>query len=155
MMQWALACVRSRAFSLSESSGGRSRAPGGAPGKAGGKSKTTEAETNDGGGEEIAFAFVPLLDCANHSQEPAAAYRPVWREQSNDGKRKLEAVELVTLRAVPRGGEVTISYFAGAAGATNRRLFSLYGFVPAGGNPGDRVEGLEDVVVEGAARCVC
>ena len=55
-------------------------------------------------------------------------------------------MELVALRAVPRGEEVTISYFAGGAGVTNRRLFSLYGFVPAGGNPGDRVEGLEDVV---------
>ena len=89
-----------------------------------------------------------LLDCANHSMDPAAAYRPVWRDDLADGKRKLEAVELVALRAIPKGQEVTISYFAGAAGATNRRLFSLYGFVPSGGNPGDRVEGLDGVVEE-------
>ena len=149
MMQWALACVRSRAFSLAESKGG-----GG--GGSGGKSKTKADDGEQQEEEEIAFAFVPLLDCANHSQEPAAAYRPVWKEeksQSDDGgiKRTLEAVELVALRALPEGREVTISYFAGAAGVTNRRLFSLYGFVPAGGNPGDRVEGLEGVVVEGAA----
>ena len=161
MMQWALACVRSRAFSLSEEKSS-SRGSGGKASSGGGSEKSRETSAAAGeeeeGEEEVAFAFVPLLDCANHSQEPAAAYRPVWRgeEGSKDddgegkGKRKLEAVELVALRAVPEGGEVTISYFAGAAGATNRRLFSLYGFVPAGGNPGDRVEGLEAVVVEGA-----
>ena len=172
MMQWALACVRSRAFSLSESgssSGGKSGGGGGGRGGGGGgrkasggggseKSEAGDEQSNEEEEEEVAFAFVPLLDCANHSQEPAAAYRPVWKEQQGDttdggGRRRrlLEAVELVMLRAVPEGEEVTISYFAGAAGATNRRLFSLYGFVPAGGNPGDRVEGLEDVI-EGAAR---
>lgn len=152
MIQWALACVRSRAFSLSEEgSGGRKSGGGGGGGSEKSEAGDGERTNEEGEDEEIAFAFVPLLDCANHSQDPAAAYRPVWKEEQqgdgDGGKRRLEAVELVALRAVAEGEEATISYFAGAAGATNRRLFSLYGFVPAGGNPGDRVEGLEDVVV--------
>lgn len=157
MMQWALACVRSRAFSLSErsSSGGGDRSGGGGERASSGgngetETKTETDETEEEEEEDVAFAFVPLIDCANHAQEPAATYRPVWKLSPDKTRRKLEAVELVMLRAVAPGEEVTISYLAGPVGATNRRLFSLYGFVPVGGNPGDRVEGLEvDDIDEG------
>ena len=98
------------------------------------------------------FAFVPFLDAANHADadpaRPAAAYRFV----EGDGVGLAEGgdrVELVLLRAVAAGEEVTVSY-TGPAGATNRRLMAQYGFVPAGGNLADRVE--FDL---GAARSAC
>jgi hypothetical protein len=161
MMQWALACVRSRAFALSESSSSRGGGGGGSAKASGGSGKEENDNKNDDKNdndetddeeedEGPAFAFVPLLDCANHSsRDPAAAYRAIWTEsEEENGTRKLAAVELVALRDVARGEEVSISYFAEGSGATNRRLFSVYGFVPAGGNPGDRVEGLGEVNVE-------
>lgn len=98
------------------------------------------------------FAVVPFLDAANHADadpaRPAAAYRFVEGEGTgvDDGDR----VELVMLRGVRVGEEVTVSY-TGPEGATNRRLMAQYGFVPAGGNPGDRVEGLDFSAARAAA----
>jgi hypothetical protein len=88
------------------------------------------------------FAVVPFLDAANHaagdSARPAAAYRFVEGPGmgiDDDGDR----VELVTLRPIKAGEEVTISY-TGPSGAPNRRLMAQYGFVPVGGNPADRLD---------------
>ncbi|KXZ55802.1 hypothetical protein GPECTOR_2g1352 [Gonium pectorale] len=50
-----------------------------------------------------------------------------------------EAFELVALRDIAPGEEVTICY-SGPEGYTNQRFMAQYGFVPRGGNPADRVK---------------
>ena len=86
-----------------------------------------------------AFAFVPFLDMANHADIPSCnfEYAPA------DGCFYLRA-----LRALPPGAEATISY---GEGYDNQRLFAQYGFVEPGGNPQDRLPGLEGLASEGVA----
>jgi hypothetical protein len=154
-MQWAFACVRSRAFRLTEREG--EGAGGGGEGGGGGNN----------GSRAATFALVPFLDCANHSERPNAAYRLGIEEgQEEEDRRNNDAgrgaggrggvgnsaptpaaaqafVELVALADVQPGDEVCISYTgAPPAPATNRLLMAQYGFVPSGGNPRDRYEEL-------------
>lgn len=69
---------------------------------------------------------------ANHADDPAADFRAAPGGGAN-------AFELVAVRDLRAGDEITISY-TGPAGQTNRRLMAQYGFVPAGGNAADRIE---------------
>lgn len=75
------------------------------------------------------FAFVPLLDVANHAADPSCDFR------LNAGEG---CVELVAVKDLQPGQEATISY-TGPAGMTNQRLMAQYGFVP-GGNLADRLQ---------------
>jgi hypothetical protein len=104
-MEYAFACVRSRAFSL-----GKDR-----------------------------FAFVPILDAANHALEPNAdfTYSPA------DGGK----IVLFALEDAMAGDEVTISY-TGRVGYKNKRLFAQYGFVLEEGNPFDTFDLEEDLGVQ-------
>ena len=144
-MQWAFACVRSRAFRLTARTGGE----GG-----GGESGTASSSASSAA---ATFALVPFLDCANHSERPNAAYRLVGGggdDQADDdsnnnggnsgGGSPQPFVELVALAEVKPGDEVCLSYTGPPpAPATNRLLMAQYGFVPTGGNPRDRYEELK------------
>lgn len=77
-----------------------------------------------------AFAFVPFLDAANHALEPNANF-----EVSPDRR----SVNLVSLKSIEEGEELTISY-TGELGYTNQRFMAQYGFVPAQGNVFGRLE---------------
>lgn len=103
-MEYAFACVRSRAFSLGEDR----------------------------------FAFVPVLDAANHDIEPNAdfSYNP-----SND------TVAFFAMKEIKAGEEVTISY-TGRVGYKNKRLMTQYGFVFEQGNPFDTFSLQEDLGVD-------
>ncbi|EFJ46131.1 hypothetical protein VOLCADRAFT_121106 [Volvox carteri f. nagariensis] len=125
--QWAFACVRSRAFRVGPD----------------------------------AFAFVPFLDFANHADAPPngttvngtspltanADFRlsPATTRGTPGGDNGggsddgVSYFELVALRDVAPGGEVTICY-CGPEGYTNQRFMAQYGFVPRGGNPADRIK---------------
>jgi hypothetical protein len=69
---------------------------------------------------------------------------------NSGGSRGDASYCLVATKPVRAGDEVAISY-TGPEGATNRSLMARYGFVPAGGNPWDRLE--LDCSLPGA-RCV-
>jgi hypothetical protein len=92
--------------------------------------------------------MVPFADIANHAADPnsdtravaaapaAAAESPTEAQQQQGGGGY---VELVAVKDIPAGTEVTISY-SGLQGYTNQRFMAQYGFVPAQGNPADRLE---------------
>lgn len=120
-LQWGFACVRSRALQLGAQ----------------------------------AFGMVPFVDLANHAADPNADTRVVPAAAAaatgatsssgggSDSPQTPEAsqgfVELVAVKDIPAGAEVTISY-SGLAGFTNQRLMAQYGFVPQQGNTADRLE---------------
>jgi hypothetical protein len=117
-LQWGFACVRSRALQLGKQ----------------------------------AFGMVPFADIANHAADPNADTRAVPAaptaaaaaadaESSTDAPQQGSSgyVELVAVKDIPAGSEVTISY-SGLQGYTNQRFMAQYGFVPAQGNPADRLE---------------
>ena len=118
---WALALVRSRALLAGEVRGGG-----------------------------FARAIVPFIDLANHTDmgAPNADYRCEGVETSASRtpgvppQRREDAArfELVALRAVAADEEVALAYTQGEG--TSRAHFAQYGFVPAGGYAGDRVEPL-------------
>ena len=86
---------------------------------------------------EDRFAFVPVLDAANHAMDPNAdfSFNP-----SND------TIVLFAMENIKAGDEVTISY-TGRVGYTNKRLMTQYGFVLANGNPFDVFSLTEDLSV--------
>eukprot|EP00793_Prasinoderma_coloniale_P003434 PRCOL_00006670-RA len=108
------------------------------------------ADLGEGGGEALAAAFacarsraltagegwaalVPLVDLANHSSHPAADYRCFGvvtpaNARADVEPQDLESFELVALRDLSPGEEVTIRYGGGAAEWTLRRSFCQYGF---------------------------
>eukprot|EP00879_Flechtneria_rotunda_P022438 GHRR01023688.1.p1 GENE.GHRR01023688.1~~GHRR01023688.1.p1 ORF type:complete len:362 (+),score=153.27 GHRR01023688.1:241-1326(+) len=110
-LQWAFACVRSRALQLGPQ----------------------------------AFGMVPFVDIANHAADPNSDIRGVQAtagsNSSSDSQAKQQQayVELIALKDVMAGQEVTISY-SGLAGYTNQRFMAQYGFVPSQGNMADRLE---------------
>ena len=116
---WALALVRSRALLAGEVRGGGA-----------------------------ARAIVPFIDLANHAEgrAPNADYRCEGVETSASRapgvppQRREDATrfELIALRAVAAGEEIALAYTRGEG--TSRAHFAQYGFVPAGGYAGDRVE---------------
>ena len=76
------------------------------------------------------FAFVPVLDAANHAtSEPSADFQLDTRSDS---------VVFFALKDIKAGEEVTISY-TGRSGYTNKRLMTQYGFVFE--NPFDTFDG--------------
>lgn len=75
------------------------------------------------------FAFVPFLDTANHAADPNANFV---------APPNASCVNLVSLKPISEGEEVTISY-TGPHGATNQRMMAQYGFVPRHGNAFDRL----------------
>uniref|UniRef100_A0A7S0NTJ5 SET domain-containing protein n=1 Tax=Calcidiscus leptoporus TaxID=127549 RepID=A0A7S0NTJ5_9EUKA len=87
--------------------------------------------------DEDTFAFVPFLDMCQHSASPSANFT------SSDGDFVLS-----TLRRMQAGEAVTISYDGDAY--DSRRMFELYGFVPAHGNARD-AQLLSAAVAEAAA----
>lgn len=116
-LQWGFACVRSRALQLGQQ----------------------------------AFGMVPFADIANHSADPNADTRAApaaptaaGSESAADAPQQQQQaaggfVELLAVKDIPAGTEVTISY-SGLQGYTNQRFMVQYGFVPAQGNPADRLE---------------
>jgi len=77
-------------------------------------------------GEEK-YAFVPILDAANHSLDPNADF------SFNPQNKKMI---LFAMEEIKMGDEITISY-SGKVGYANSRMMSQYGFVFSGGNPFD------------------
>jgi predicted RecA/RadA family phage recombinase len=111
-LQWGFACVRSRALQVGKQ----------------------------------AFGMVPFADIANHAADPNAdtcVAPAAAAEASADVSQQQQGaggfVELVAVKDIPAGEEVTISY-SGLQGYTNQRFMAQYGFVPAQGNPADRLE---------------
>jgi hypothetical protein len=117
-LQWGFACVRSRALQLGQQ----------------------------------AFGMVPFADITNHAADPnsdtravpaaPAAAETTGAESSTEAQQQQGGggyVELVAVKDIPAGTEVTISY-SGQQGYTNQRFMAQYGFVPAQGNPADRLE---------------
>ena len=76
---------------------------------------------------EDRFAFVPVMDAANHAIDPNADFS--FNPSNN-------TIVLFALDNIPIGSEITISY-TGRVGYTNKRLMTQYGFVFADGNPFD------------------
>eukprot|EP00667_Euglena_gracilis_P007508 EG_transcript_7586 len=81
------------------------------------------------------YALVPFLDMANHSDTPNAAWQ-------FDG----QTFRLTALQALPARAEVTIQYHPAM---DSRQRFIQYGFVTKGGNPHDRLPGMEKVKAAG------
>ncbi len=75
-----------------------------------------------------AFAFVPFLDLANHADQtnpaspaPNADFRVAQPQEAQNGTAGASSCfELVAVRPLAAGEEVTISY-CGAGGYTNQR----------------------------------
>ena len=78
-------------------------------------------------GEE-AYAYLPILDTANHSPEPNADF-VLSKDKS--------CMRFFALEDIGIGQEICISY-SGKIGYTNRRMMTQYGFVDTNGNPFDR-----------------
>ena len=76
---------------------------------------------------EDRYAFVPVMDAANHAMDPNADF------SFNPGN---DTIVLFAMENMKVGDEVTISY-TGRVGYTNKRLMTQYGFVFANGNPFD------------------
>ena len=76
---------------------------------------------------EDKYAFVPILDAANHSLDPNADF------SFNPPNKK---VILFAMQDIKMGDEITISY-SGKMGYANSRMMSQYGFVFSDGNPFD------------------
>jgi hypothetical protein len=93
--------------------------------------------------------MVPFADIANHAADPnadthavPAAAETAVAESATEAQQQQGGggyVELVAVKDIPAGTEVTISY-SGLQGYTNQRFMAQYGFVPAQGNPADRLE---------------
>jgi SET domain/Rubisco LSMT substrate-binding len=79
-------------------------------------------------GKEIVTFMVPAADLANHSSAPNAEYRY---------NAKQDAFQLVSLREIPQGEEVCISY--GCIHKSNPEMLRDYGFFVQG-NLCDRIE---------------
>lgn len=75
-----------------------------------------------------AYAFVPILDAANHALEPNADFS--FNPNTN-------SILLFAMENISAGDEITISY-TGKVGYTNARMMAQYGFVFDHGNPFDR-----------------
>jgi len=76
---------------------------------------------------EDRYAFVPVMDAANHAMDPNADF------SFNPGN---DTIVLFAMENIKAGDEVTISY-TGRVGYTNKRLMTQYGFVFTSGNPFD------------------
>ncbi len=76
---------------------------------------------------EDRYAFVPVMDAANHAMDPNADF------SFNPGN---DTILLFAMENIKAGDEVTISY-TGRVGYTNKRLMTQYGFVFTSGNPFD------------------
>jgi hypothetical protein len=76
------------------------------------------------------FSFVPFLDIANHAVEPNCNF---------NYSSSIQAVQLVAIKDVKAGDELTISY-TGEKGYTNQRMMAQYGFVLPNGNYADRID---------------
>ena len=101
-LQYAFACVRSRAFKI----------------------------------RDDAYAFVPILDIANHAIEPNADFA-----LSDDGT----CLYFFAMKDIQANEEVCISY-SGRVGYTNERMMLQYGFVFEYGNPFDRYTDIENQI---------
>jgi len=76
------------------------------------------------------FSFVPFLDIANHAVEPNCNF---------NYSSSLQALQLVAIKDVKAGDELTITY-TGEKGYTNQRMMAQYGFVVPNGNYADRID---------------
>ncbi|GLI68384.1 hypothetical protein VaNZ11_012712, partial [Volvox africanus] len=124
-LQWAFACVRSRAFRVGTDAfafvpfldfANHAEAP------ANGQPTPTASITQ---GRPIANADFRMFATTSRREEGLG---------EDDGS----FFELVALRDIDLGEEVTICY-SGPEGYTNQRYMAQYGFVPRGGNPADRI----------------
>ncbi|GIL54003.1 hypothetical protein Vafri_9560 [Volvox africanus] len=124
-LQWAFACVRSRAFRVGTDAfafipfldfANHAAAP------ANGQPTPT---TNSTTGSLIANADFRM----------SATTSKVEEGRGGDDE---SFFELVALREIAPGEEATICY-SGPEGYTNQRYMAQYGFVPRGGNPADRI----------------
>jgi hypothetical protein len=100
-------------------------------------------EVRGAGPPLAARAIVPFIDLANHAEggAPNADYRcegvetpgapPPRREDST-------RFELVAIKSIAAREEIALAYTKGEG--TSRAHFAQYGFAPAGGYAGDRVE---------------
>jgi len=96
------------------------------------------------------FALVPLIDMANHVEQPTAIVAisatdlsPNMLKRASPQRPLTGEVQLVARKDISRGDEVTVSYGAELSSAN---LFSKYGFIQADGSSSDVVD------VSGGAR---
>jgi hypothetical protein len=87
---------------------------------------------------EDRYAFVPVMDAANHAMDPNADF------SFNPGN---DTIVLFAMENIKAGDEVTISY-TGRVGYTNKRLMTQYGFVFTSGNPFDTYSLPDDLDVD-------
>ena len=122
LLRWAFACVRSRAFAVP---------PRLAPGDTTPSTPSAPGAGVGAGSSPTEFWFAPLVDLANHADDPSCDFRV-----TPDGY-----LELFSVRDLDAGAEATISYTSKQRGYTNQRMMAQYGFVPVehGPNPSDRV----------------
>ncbi|KAG2447358.1 hypothetical protein HYH02_007686 [Chlamydomonas schloesseri] len=133
-IQWAFACVRSRAFRAGPDAfafvpfldlANHADAPQAGP------------PPGPGGGAGAGAQAGPSVPPANHVAN--ADFRASPPSSGSGEAAAGEYFELYALRDIEPGEEVTISY-AGPKGYTNQRFMAQYGFVPVGGNAADRVQ---------------
>ena len=91
------------------------------------------------------YAFVPILDAANHALEPNADF------SFNPSTNK---ILLFAMEDMKNTEEVTISY-TGRVGYTNARMMAQYGFVFEHGNPFDRYSLEKDLGIEPSSVTLC
>jgi len=90
------------------------------------------------------YAFVPILDAANHALEPNADF------SFNPNTNK---ILLFAMEDIAEGEEITISY-TGRVGYTNARMMAQYGFVFENGNPFDRYSLEDELGIENSTSVV-
>ena len=100
-------------------------------------------EVRGAGPPLAARAIVPFIDLANHAEggAPNADYRCEGVETPGAPPRRREdstLFELVAIKSIAAREEIALAYTKGEG--TSRAHFAQYGFAPAGGYAGDRVE---------------
>ncbi|GIM10040.1 hypothetical protein Vretimale_13795, partial [Volvox reticuliferus] len=123
-LQWAFACVRSRAFRVGADAFAFIPFLDFA--------NHADGPTNDQRPPTV--NGTPCRPTANAD----FCMTPTTSNDDERGEGGGSFFELVALRDITPGEEVTICY-SGPEGYTNQRYMAQYGFVPRGGNPADRI----------------
>ena len=111
-LQWAFACVRSRAYAASPP-----------------KTSAVQYDVDT-------FAFVPFFDLINHGEEEEDGHLDSANTDCHACPER-QAFELFATRDVEKGEELLTCY---KPRMDNRIMFALYGFVPSDGNPNDSID---------------
>lgn len=112
-LQWGFAAVRSRAYAC------------------------TPPKTSGEAGDVDTFAFVPFFDLINHGEVDGDGGLLEGSNVDLHARPETSSFELYASRNLKGGEEILTCY---KPRMENMLMFALFGFVPTGGNPHDRID---------------